>query len=284
MKKINLLATAALAAMMTLTSCDEDNGNVWSDEDVATRSLDGVTDEYSMLDNGLFNLAYPKDWSCVYSHVKGGIDETRIVGPDVSVDVFIMPFNMAVDKMMEFLAKEELPEDVHLVRNPVSIGGIRGNAYTFEDKGDTGNTYWFRNGNKTIGFFIVQKNGLQTDYSLEESLRWKAVSNSSTDWLSEAKEFAKLISEIWKEEEGYKHEFMEVIPEESRIIIRYESDAEVMSREEAEERLGRFVNYLLAIKECAKHGYMFQIDGVTSEGKTLFSHEFTPGNYQIDEE
>jgi hypothetical protein len=132
MKKINLLATAALAAMMTLTSCDEDNGNVWSDEDVATRSLYGVTDEYSMLDNGLFNLAYPKDWSCVYSHVKGGIDETRLVGPDISVDVFIMPFNMAIDKMMDFLAKEELPEDVHLIKtltgpfpHPVCSGSSR---------------------------------------------------------------------------------------------------------------------------------------------------------------
>lgn len=76
---------------------------------------------------------------------------------------------------------------------------------------------------------------------------------------------------------------MEIIPEESHFIIHYERDAEVMSREEAKVNLDRFVYTMLALKECAEHGYTFQIDGVTPKGELLFSHEFAPDNYHIKE-
>ena len=283
MKRTYLLATAALAATMALSSCAEDNGNVWTDEDVVTRGVEDVTDGYSMLDNGLFSLAYPKDLELVYSTEKEGIVENKIVGEDILVETTIIPFDMVLDKMMELLVQEELSEYESLVKSSVTVDGIKGVAYSFEENGMTCKMYWFRNGNRTIGFIVGQDAGCQTEFSLEESLRWKAGSDSKSDWLSEAKRLADYITRL-KQDEGYRQSYLKVVPEESLFIISYdyERDDESMEREEAKDRLNKMVNTIQAMKGCAEHGYTFVIKGSDAEGTTLFSHQFTPDNYQID--
>ena len=124
--------------------------------------------------------------------------------------------------------------------------------------------------------------GHLNDYCLEECLRWKAGSNSNSNWLDEVKELTNLFNTSFQKEEK-KNDFIKIVPEESLFIIQSVSYREYESRENAKHKLIRLVNALQEMKNCAEHSYTFQLDSANEDGEILYSFTFTPEDYRIDQ-
>ena len=275
------MAIAVLTAMIGFTSCAEDNGNVWSDEDAVTRSMEGLTKDYSILDNGLFNLVYPKDWECEFEE-EAPAKITKLYGEDVTMEIAILPFRIQ-KSLIEELVKEEVGINGTTLRHrPVIIDGLEGVVYTVEGD-ERKNLYWFRNGNTTVAIFLKQQTEHATDYRLEDNLRWKKGSNTQTDWLDEMKDLAIIINDQFQRE-GYDFDFIKLVPEESLLIIQSENYRKDVYSDYAKETMSRFINALQAMRNCAEHNYTFRIDTVDKEGEIRFSFTFTPDDYHIEQD
>ena len=281
MKKIYLMAIAVLTAMIGFTSCAEDNGNVWSDEDAVTRSMKELTNDYSMLDNGLFNLIYPKGWEYDFKE-EDPAKITILSGEEITMEIAIFPFGI-LKSLIEELVKDQINLDgATLIHRPVTIDGLEGVVYTAE--GDKSNKFYcFRNGHTTVVIIMKQSTEESTDFRLEDNLRWKKGSNTQTDWLDEMKDLAIIINDQFQRE-GYDFDFIKLVPEESLLIIQSENYRKEVYRDYAKETMSRFINALQALRNCAEHNYTFRFDTVNKEGEISFSFTFTPDDYHIEQD
>ena len=243
--------------------------------------MEGLTDDYSLLDNGLFNLVYPKGWECEFKE-EAPVKITNLDGEGITVEIAIFPFGILND-LIEELVKDEIDiRGGNITHKSVTVDGIEGVVYT-EEGYERNSLYWFRNGNTTVGVFVKRYADDSTDFRLEDNLRWKTGSNSHSDWLEEVKDLANLINNELRSE-GKDYDFMTVEPEESLLITRSENYRKFVSRENAKETMSRFTNALQAMRNCAEHNYTFRIDIVDRDGKVSFSYTFTPDDYRIEQD
>lgn len=279
MKRNGLIWMAALAVVLCLSSCLKDNGNVWNDEDAVTRSLEGITESSSMLDNRIFSLTYPKEWRC-YKDDYGELTDLadiRLSGEGASVEIIVMPFKMLYEDKMKELIQEAISRGTNVVKSSITIDGIEGVVYTAEEKGKEC-VYWFRNGNMTVGIMLAISADCEADFNLEDCLHWKPGSNSKSDWTEEAVDFADTFTALvqkGRRDDGY----MKVIPEESLVLIHHGRYEGVMSRERAKEQIVKFIGMFYAIHCCAEHNYTFRVEKVDDDGNTIYSHQFTTADY-----
>lgn len=282
MKKVLLMAMSAWASMICFSSCTEDNGNVWTEEDAVTRNVNSLTDAFSLLDNGLFSMVYPKEWECEVEEKEPGMKLIKLGGEGITMETVIIPAGLLYSVIEELVLDKESTDKASFIKKSINIDGIEGLVFTKENLDNKENLYWFRNGNKTIGIFIRQDMGHLNDYCLEECLRWKAGSNSNSNWLDEVKELTNLFNTSFQKE-GKKNDFIKIVPEESLFIIQSVSYREYESRENAKHKLIRLVNALQEMKNCAEHSYTFQLDSANEDGEILYSFTFTPEDYRIDQ-
>lgn len=277
MRRFGLICFAALAVALGLSSCLEDNGNVWTDEDVVTRSVKEVVDGVSVLENGLFSMVYPKNWDCEFSSEDSmGVEDIRLRGSGLSITINIMPFNFTMGKKMDEIMRQEFFEGGSLQKKRVTIDGIEGIVYAGEDNDIR--MCFFRNGNKTVGILINYHIDTDAEFKLEEYLTWKAGSNEQTSWIEEAKGLSDAITRSLQND-GLQHAFVKLIPEEFLFVFRSESFDGYFSREEAEEKLAKIVGVFSAVKSCAEHGFTFLVENVDEKGNMIGSHSFTPEDY-----
>ena len=279
MKRNGLIWMVALAVVLCLSSCLKDNGNVWNDEDAVTRSLEGITESSSMLDNRIFSLTYPKEWRC-YKDDYGELTDLadiRLSGEGASVEIIVMPFKMLFEDKMKELIQEAISRGTNVVKSSITIDGIEGVVYTAEEKGKEC-VYWFRNGNMTVGIMLAISADCETDFNSEDCLHWKPGSNSKSDWTEEAVNFADIFTALVQK--GSANDgFMKVIPEESMVLIRNGRYDRVNTRERAKEQIAQLIGVFYAIRCCAEHNYTFRVEKVDGNGNTIYSYQFTPADY-----
>ena len=227
-------------------------------------------------------MVYPKEWECEVEEKEPGMKLIKLGGEGITMETVIIPAGLLYSVIEELVLDKESTDKASFIKKSINIDGIEGLVFTKENLDNKENLYWFRNGNKTIGIFIRQDMGHLNDYCLEECLRWKAGSNSNSNWLDEVKELTNLFNTSFQKE-GKKNDFIKIVPEESLFIIQSVSYREYESRENAKHKLIRLVNALQEMKNCAEHSYTFQLDSANEDGEILYSFTFTPEDYRIDQ-